>query len=174
MARTIKRGGRTGRSYYYVAQTGEVTTSSDPNVKVGSNVYDDGVLKNPNRPTDDDDNRVRNIVGDLIGTETPDDLMLEILEAVKGSVTPVPIPGKFYTYIYIAETPNIRYDQHPLIYCENISQSKNGNIYFNGTNFHFPSQRVYRIDRVVGQLYEVYAGEIADLREIPYGKFLNT
>ena len=119
MARTIKRGGRTGRSYYYVAQTGEVTTSSDSNIKVGSNVYDDGVLKNPNRPTDDDDNRVRNIVGDLIGTETPDDLMLKILEAVKGSVTPVPIPGKFYTYIYIAETPNIRYDQHPLIYCEN-------------------------------------------------------
>jgi hypothetical protein len=32
---------------------------------------------------------------------------------------------------------------------------------------------VYRIDRVVGQLYEVYAGEIADLREIPYAKFLD-
>jgi len=118
MARTIKRGGRTGRSYYYVSQTGEVTYSSDPNIKVGSNVYDDGVLKNPNRPTDDDNNRVRNIVNNLKG-KTSDDKMLEILEAVKGSATPVPIPGKFYTYIYIAKTPNIRYDQHPLIACTN-------------------------------------------------------
>ena len=173
MARTIKRGGRTGRSYYYVSQTGEVTTSSDPNVKVGSNVYDDGVLKNPNRPTDDDDNRVRNIVGDLIGTETPDDLMLEILEAVKDSVTPVPIPGKFYTYIYIAKTPNIRYDQHPLIACTNIFKEKE-NIYFIGLNYHWGDYRKYRLDRTVGQIYEVYAGEISDLREISYGKFLNT
>tara|TARA_R110002020_G_scaffold121999_2_gene277194 strand:+ start:70 stop:591 length:522 start_codon:yes stop_codon:yes gene_type:complete len=173
MARTIKRGGRTGRSYYYVSQTGEVTTSSDPNVKVGSNVYDDGVLKNPNRPTEDDDNRVRNIVGDLIGIETPDELMSKILEAVKDSVTPVPIPGKFYTYIYIAETPNIRYDQHPLIACTNIFTEKE-NIYFIGFNYHWGDYRKYRLDRTVGQLYEVYAGEISDLREISYGKFLNT
>tara|TARA_R110002012_G_scaffold304210_1_gene507559 strand:+ start:375 stop:896 length:522 start_codon:yes stop_codon:yes gene_type:complete len=173
MARTIKRGGRTGRSYYYVSQTGEVTTSSNPNVKVGSNVYDDGVLKNPNRPTEDDDNRVRNIVGDLIGIETPDELMSKILEAVKDSVTPVPIPGKFYTYIYIAETPNIRYDQHPLIACTNIFTEKE-NIYFIGFNYHWGDYRKYRLDRTVGQLYEVYAGEISDLREISYGKFLNT
>jgi hypothetical protein len=125
-------------------------------------------------PTDDDINRVRKIVGNLIGNENADDLMLEILEAVKDSVTPIPIPGKFYTFVYIAETPEILYDQHPLIYCDDISPSKDGNIYFSGLNFHFPMQRVYRIDRVVGQLYEVYAGEIADLREIPYAKFLNT
>ena len=99
--------------------------------------------------------------------------MLEILEAVKDSVTPVPIPGKFYTYIYIAETPNIRYDQHPLIACTNIFTEKE-NIYFIGFNYHWGDYRKYRLDRTVGQLYEVYAGEISDLREISYGKFLNT
>lgn len=127
-----------------------------------------------NRPTDDDQNRVRRIVGDLIGIETPEVLMSKITEALKNSVTLVPIPEKFYTFRYRAETPNIRYDQHPLIYCENISNSKDGNLYFQGPNYHWPMQRVYRIDRVIGNLYEVDAGEIADLREIPYAKFLNT
>jgi len=173
MARTIKRGGRTGKSYLYVAQTGEVTYSSDPNIKVGSNVYDDGVLKNPNRPTDDDNNRVRNIVGNLIGIETPDELMSKILEAVKDSVTPVPIPGKFYTYIYTARSPNIQYDQHPLIACTDIYSVPN-DFAFIGFNYHWGKIRNYKLSRADTQFYEIYAGEIADLREIPYGKFLNT
>lgn len=184
--RTIRKGGRIGKGYNYVSETGEVTFSNDPNIPVGSNVYRDNVRRDQRkpelrekdktriRPTDDDANRVRKIVGDLVGGEKPDDLMLKVLEAVKDTVTPVPIPNKYYTFVYIAETPNILYDQHPLIYCENISQSEDKNIYFSGLNFHFPMQRVYRIDRVVGQLYEVDAGEIADLIEISYAKFLNT
>ena len=60
MARTIKSGGRIGSKYYYVYETGEVTSSSDPNIEVGSNVYDDGIRRDPrpksNRPTDTDTN----------------------------------------------------------------------------------------------------------------------
>ena len=41
MARTIKSGGRVGSKYFYVYETGEVTSSNDPNIEVGSNVYDD-------------------------------------------------------------------------------------------------------------------------------------
>ena len=47
MARTIKSGGKVGSKYFYVYETGEVTSSSDPNIKVGSNVYDDGIRKDP-------------------------------------------------------------------------------------------------------------------------------
>ena len=172
----IRSGGRIGKKYFYRTETGEVTQSSDPNVPKGSNVYDDGKIKDQrkNRPTDDSDNRIRHIMGNLIGMENPEDLMLEILEAVKNTVTPIPIPSKFYTFIYRAETPNIRYDQHPLIYCEKISRSKDNNIYFEGTNFHWPDQRVYRIDRVIGNLYEIDSSEISDLREISYAKFIDT
>ena len=111
---------------------------------------------------------------ELVGVENKVYLMNRIREALNNTKTLVPIPGKYYTFVYNAKTPGILYDQHPLIYCEDISISKNQNIYFNGINYHFPTQRVYRIDRVDDQLYEFDAGELADLREIPYALFLNT
>ena len=185
--RTIRRGGRIGKGYFYVFETGEVTYSNDPNIPVGSNVYRDNVRRDQRKPelkerdkvkinpTDDNENRIRRIMDELVGVENQVYLMNRIREALNDTKTRVPIPGKYYTFVYNAETPGILYDQHPLIYCEDISISKNQNIYFNGLNYHFPTQRVYRIDRVDdNQLYEFDAGELADLREIPYAKFLNT
>jgi len=173
MARTIRKGGRIGKGYNYVVETGEVTYSNDPNIPVGSNVYKEGIrkdLRRPNqRPTDDDANRIRNIINDLIGVEDPEDLMLEIMNALKDTVTPVPDVGKFYTFVYNAKTPNIRYDQHPLIACTEVYSTG-----FTGLNFHWGKYRKYTWNEVAGQLYIVDAGEIADLREIPYAKFLNS
>ena len=37
------------------------------------------------RPTDDKNNRIRNIINNLIGTEDPDDLMVEIISVLKES-----------------------------------------------------------------------------------------
>ena len=52
-------------------------------------------------PTDDNDNRVRGVVNGLIGGEDPDDLMIELMDAVSDSYeTPVPEPGKYYIFIY--------------------------------------------------------------------------
>jgi len=173
MARTIRKGGRIGKGYNYVVETGEVTYSNDPNIPVGSNVYKEGIrkdLRRPNqRPTDDDANRIRNIINDLIGVEDPEELMLEIMNALKDTVTPVPDVGKFYTFVYNAKTPNIRYDQHPLIACTEVYSTG-----FTGLNFHWGKYRKYTWNEVAGQLYIVDAGEIADLREIPYAKFLNS
>ena len=173
MARTIRKGGKIGKGYNYVLETGEVTYSNDPNIPVGSNVYKEGIrkdLRRPNqRPTDDDANRIRNIINDLIGVEDPEELMLEIMNALKDTVTPVPDVGKFYTFVYNAKTPNIRYDQHPLIACTEVYSTG-----FTGLNFHWGKYRKYTWNEVAGQLYIVDAGEIADLREIPYAKFLNT
>jgi len=173
MARTIRKGGRIGKGYNYVVETGEVTYSNDPNIPVGSNVYKEGIrkdLRRPNqRPTDDNANRIRNIINDLIGVEDPEDLMLEIMNALKDTVTPVPDVGKFYTFVYNAKTPNIRYDQHPLIACTEVYSTG-----FTGLNFHWGKYRKYTWNEVAGQLYIVDSGEIADLREIPYAKFLNS
>ena len=169
--RTIRKGGRIGKGYSYVLETGEVTYSNDPNIPVGSNIYDDKVLKDrrPNRPTDDDSNRIRGIMHELIGVENPVYLMKKIREALKYTTTPVPSEGKFYTYVYRAKTPGIEYDMHPLIACTEVYGSG-----FTGINFHWGKYRKYTWEEIQSNLYEVDAGELADLREIPYALFLNT
>ena len=60
--------------------------------------------------------RMRELRKRIEETETrdPEDLMLLIMEVLKEEVL-YPEPGKFYTFIYNAKTPNIEYDQHPLI-----------------------------------------------------------
>lgn len=167
----LKHGGRTGRKYLYRTETGEVTHSSDPNIPVGSNVYEENIRKDPRkkRPTDDSSNRVRNIVNDLVGTEDPDDLMMKILETLDPSGF-IPFPGKLYTFVYIAKTPGIKYDQHPLVLIKDVYTSG-----FNGYNFHWKLHRNYTWNEVIGQMYEVQKEELSDMRRIPYAKFvLNT
>ena len=100
--------------------------------------------------------------------------MLEIMDALKSTATPVPDPGPdrgtFYTYVYRAKTPGIVYDQHPLVAVTDVYAKG-----FSGFNFHWGKMRNYTWNEVIGELlYEVDPGEIADLREIPYAKFLNS
>jgi len=121
------------------------------------------------RPTDDNQNRVRRIMNDLIGIESQIYLMKRIREALKDTVVPVPDEGKFYTYVYKAKTPGIRYDMHPLIACTEVY-----NTGFTGLNFHWGTYRKYTWEEIKSNLYEVDAGELADLREIPYALFLNS
>ena len=121
--------------------------------------------KEPN-PTSDKSNRVRNVLDNLIGTEDPDDLMIEILDAIQESGR-MPSVGKFYVFVYIPKTPNIQYDQNPLVAVTDTFQWG-----FRGINFHWGSEgvRQYTWDEIPGSLYEVYPEELADLREIPFGK----
>ena len=50
----------------------------------------------------------------------PEDMMLEIMNLLKDTVTPVPDVGKYYTFVYNAKTAGKQYDQHPLIACTDI------------------------------------------------------
>ena len=52
-------------------------------------------------PTDDNSNRVRGVVGNIIGTEDADDLMISLMEAVTDSSTPVPDVGKSVSYTHL-------------------------------------------------------------------------
>ena len=119
--------------------------------------------KEPN-PTTDNSNRIRNILDNLIGNEDPDDLMIEILDAIQESGK-VPSVGKYYVFVYNPKTPNVRYDQNPLVAVTDRFQWG-----FRGINFHWGEMRQYTWDEIPGSLYEVYAEELADLREIPFGK----
>lgn len=112
-------------------------------------------------------NRIEPIKEELETTNDPEDLMLMIMEALKGTVSPIPEVGKFYTFVYNAKTPRIQYDQHPLIACTDLQQWG-----FKGLNFHWQQSRNYTWEELAGQLYIVDYTELDDLLAIPYAKFL--
>lgn len=119
-------------------------------------------LQQRRNPTDSKKNRIRPITNSLRGNENPDDLMQSILEVLTDTVMR-PSVGKYYTFVYFAKTPNIRYDVHPLVAVTNVF-----NWGFRGINFHWKEVRQYTWDEVVGELYVVYPEEIKDLQAIPY------
>ena len=112
-------------------------------------------------------NRIEAIKEELETSNDPEDLMLMIMEALKGTVSPIPEVGKFYTFVYNAKTPRIQYDQHPLIACTDLQQWG-----FKGLNFHWRQSRNYTWEELAGQLYIVDYTELDDLLAIPYAKFL--
>jgi len=117
------------------------------------------------RPTEDNSNRIRGIMDDLIGNEDPEDLMMQLMSVLSESGR-VPEEGKFYTFVYRPKTPNIEYDQFPLVAVADVFQWG-----FRGINFHWGEYRQYTWQEVVGQLYELDSGELADAIELPFAYF---
>ena len=119
------------------------------------------------RPTDTDlnRNRVRSVLDGIIGNESGDDLMLELLEVVSESGK-IPQVGKFYIFVYNAKTPQLRYDQNPLVAVTDVFQWG-----FKGLNMHWGEVRQYTWNEVAGSVYEVYPSEIKDLQAIPFANF---
>ena len=115
-----------------------------------------------------EDNRIREYLSDLNNrTNDPEEMMMEIMEVLNDTVTPIPEVGKFYTFVYNAKTPDITYDQHPLIACTDLQSWG-----FKGLNFHWRQSRNYTWEELAGQLYIVQYNELDDLLAIPYGKFI--
>ena len=109
-----------------------------------------------------EDNQINN------STNDPEEMMMKIMELLSGTVTPIPDVGGFYTFIYNAKTPNISYDQHPLIACTEVLRWG-----FRGINLHLRKSRQYTWDEVAGQLYIVQYDEVDDLMKIPYRKMVD-
>lgn len=109
--------------------------------------------------------RFQPIVDSLTGLENPDDLMIQIMEILE-VIELIPEPGKFYTFVYKPKTPNIRYDEFPLIACTEVQRWG-----FKGFNFHWNLSRNYTWEEVQGQLHEVYANELEDARSLSYASF---
>ena len=113
-------------------------------------------------------NRIEAVKDELTSSiNDPEDMMLIIMEALNNTVTPIPEVGKFYTFIYNAKTPDITYDQHPLIACTELLPWG-----FRGLNFHWRQSRNYTWPELAGQLYIVEYNELDDLLALPYGKFI--
>lgn len=101
----------------------------------------------------------------------PEDIMLEIISVFR-DLEFIPDVGKYYTFIYKAKTPNLRYDQHPLIATLEVFSWG-----FRGLNFHWENVditqciRNYTWNEVAGQLHTVYKDEIDYMKRINYAKF---
>ena len=109
-----------------------------------------------------EDNQINN------STNDPEEMMMKIMELLNSTVTPIPDVGGFYTFIYNAKTPNISYDQHPLIACTEVLRWG-----FRGINLHLRKSRQYTWDEVAGQLYIVQYDEVDDLMKILYRKMID-
>ena len=96
----------------------------------------------------------------------PEDIMLLIMEIFTIQEI-VPEAGKFYTFIYNAKTPNISYDQHPLIACVEVFRWG-----FRGLNFPWQNYRNYTWEELPGQLHVVEFQELDELLALQYGKFI--
>tara|TARA_R100000908_G_scaffold64935_1_gene50705 strand:+ start:390 stop:839 length:450 start_codon:yes stop_codon:yes gene_type:complete len=115
-----------------------------------------------------EDNRISASLSELNNqTNDPEEMMLEIMDALNDTVTPIPDVGNFYTFVYNAKTPGEQYDQHPLIACTSLERWG-----FRGLNFHWQKYRNYTWGELAGQLYIVRPNELDDLLAIPYGKFI--
>ena len=121
-------------------------------------VFDEEFYQNINRIVGNDIN---------LRTDDPEEMMMEIMELLNNTVTPIPEVGKFYTFVYNAKTPGKTYDQHPLIACTSLETWG-----FKGINFHWRQSRNYTWEELAGQLYIVQNNELDDLMAIPYGKFI--
>jgi len=95
----------------------------------------------------------------------PEDIMLEITDVFKNEVL-LPEVGNYYTFIYNPKTPDITYDQHPLIAV--IGVEKWG---IRAINYHWNDTRNYSWAEVAGKFHLVEDDEIMSMRNINYAKF---
>lgn len=164
---------------YYTTATGQGRISGYqrlPKSQLISLIKNDHDYKsaNPKSPrlsgTNLSGNRFLKFKESLFGNETPEELMDEILTIASDTKRIFPVPGKYYTYIYYAATPKIRYDRHPLIIAGDILPKG-----FRAFNYHWGKIRQYNTedgDRLVSGLYELTPQEFNTLKSVPYGKII--
>jgi hypothetical protein len=95
-----------------------------------------------------------------------DDIMLSIMEVFTESEL-IPEVGNYYTFVYMAKTPKIIYDQYPLIAVTSIERWG-----FRGFNYHWNKFRNYTWREVIGKMHVIRENEIEYLRILPYAKFI--
>ena len=110
-------------------------------------------------------NRITPVLDGLYGTENPDDLATEVLDVLTEGGK-VPEVGNYYVFIYKPKTPNIQYDQHPLVAVFDVFEWG-----FRGLNYHWGEVRQYTWNEVIGGLYKVSSLELRSLRTIPFARF---
>jgi hypothetical protein len=110
--------------------------------------------------------RVSQLKRKIKNMSNPDDIMLGIMEVFTNNEF-IPDVGKYYTFVYLAKTPNITYDQYPLIAATSVERWG-----FRGLNYHWNEFRNYTWQEVIGKMHIIEANEIDYMRSLPYAKFI--
>jgi hypothetical protein len=97
-----------------------------------------------------------------------DEIMRIILD-IYGDTASFPTPGNYYTYIYNAKTPNLLYDNHPLIACLGLTETG-----FYGLNFHLGMNRNYTYPEVGSNVCLIESSEVSFFKTLSYKKLLYT
>ena len=112
-------------------------------------------------------NRIEPIIKDIQSETNVEDRMELIMYALNDTVTPIPEEGNICTFKYYAKTPNMEYDQHPLVAVTEIFSWG-----FRGLNFHHGEYRQYTWEELGTQVYVVNRTELDDLVSLQYGKLV--
>ena len=96
----------------------------------------------------------------------PDDIMLSIMEVFTHSEF-IPDVGNYYTFIYLAKSPDITYDQYPLVAITSVERWG-----FKALNYHWNEFKNYTWQEVAGKMHLIEPNEIEYLRSLPYAKFI--
>ena len=103
-----------------------------------------------------------------VGNSNDADFIMENIIELFTEQEFIPDTGQYYTFIYSPKSPEIVYDQYPL-----VAVTKIYNWGFGGINYHWREHRQYSWNEVVGQLHLVHPKEIGYLRELYYEKIVN-
>jgi hypothetical protein len=109
-------------------------------------------------------NRIEPVIDDIKSEMDLSERMELIMYALNDTVTPIPEAGNLCTFKYFAKTPNIEYDQHPLVAVTELF-----NWGFRGINFHLRKYRQYTWEELGTQVYIVQQEELDDLLSLRYG-----
>ena len=112
-------------------------------------------------------NRIEPNIQDFKSEKDLGERMELIMYALNDTVAPIPDEGNICTFKYYAKTPNIRYDQHPLVAVTELFPWG-----FRGINFHLRDYRQYTFQELGTQVYIVQRDELDDLLSLDYEKIV--
>ena len=112
-------------------------------------------------------NRIESNIEDIKSEKDLEERMELIMYALNDTVAPIPDEGNICTFKYYAKTPNIKYDQHPLVAVTELFPWG-----FRGINFHLRDYRQYTFQELGTQVYIVQRDELDDLLSLDYEKIV--
>ena len=102
----------------------------------------------------------------LLGNETPDEIMDLIRDTFESVL--VPEVGGYYTFVYSPKTPDLQYDQYPLVAVTELFSWG-----FRGINYHWGDYRNYGWGEVgANSFHQISDMEIKSVRSLPFEKYL--
>ena len=102
----------------------------------------------------------------LVGNESPDEIMDLIRDTFESVL--VPEVGGYYTFVYSPKTPDLQYDQYPLVAVTELFSWG-----FRGINYHWGEYRNYGWGEVgANSFHQISDMEIKSVRSLPFAKYL--